>query len=121
MPTDLPRRLWLKDNHPTMVKFNKLCDYAEELGLTISFCNNSTVIEDTKRDPKLPTLFVEDNEDGTPVGVFPPGLEFKVVYENPEYLTQKKQEDEAYSRMRAEEEDQKKRETQKQKGLVKSL
>ena len=39
------RLLRCKDNHPTMVKFRKLCEYAEELGLQISWEAENVVVQ----------------------------------------------------------------------------
>jgi hypothetical protein len=91
--------LKLKDNHPTMVKLMKLYDLADELGIRILF-GMRTIVDDDARDPNLPPLFLEDIErPGDRLNEWPPSFEFKVIYENPEYLAELK---------RAEEERQKK-------------
>jgi hypothetical protein len=80
----IPRQLRYKDNHPTMVKFDKICQLADELGIHLSFDGRSTTIED--RDNKTPTyVFLEDIETDDCVNDFPPSLEFKMVRENPEF------------------------------------
>jgi hypothetical protein len=96
------RRLILKDDHPTMVKLNKLADLAEELGISISFYGQSTLINDRDREIGLPELLIEDIESNEPVDVFPPNFEFKVIYDNPIWVEQKRLEYEEYCRTRNE-------------------
>jgi multidrug efflux pump subunit AcrA (membrane-fusion protein) len=95
--------LKLKDNHPTMIKLLKLYDLAEELGISVSFGNYRTIVNDRDRDDKLPPLFIEEVDGGEPVQEWPPVFEFKVIYDNPEYLAKKKAEQEEYDRKRKEE------------------
>lgn len=98
----IARRLILKDNHPTMVKFNKLSDLAAELGISVSFCGHRTIVEDNERDNSLPTLYMEDIETNDSMGEFPPAIEFKLVYDNPAYLKQQKEECDNYRRTQEE-------------------
>ncbi len=87
----IPQYLRLKDNHPTIIKLNKLTDLAEKLGLCISFYNHRCLLEDRDRDKNLPSLYIEDIEGGfSNVNSFPNEMEYKVTYENPAYLAEEK-------------------------------
>ncbi len=94
MKTNPPTQyLVLKENHPTMVKFNKLYDLAEELGIKISFSIGICIIQDRG----IPHLFeVRDVEDYHGITSFPHGMETKIVYENPEYVAYRAQEQKEY-------------------------
>lgn len=78
--------LKLKDNHPTMVKLYKLYDLAEELGIGISFDRYQTVITDSARDSNLPPLLLQEIDGAESVKEWPPLFEYKVVFQNPEWL-----------------------------------
>lgn len=96
--------LKLKDNHPTMIKLQKLYDLAEDLGISISFHNHRTIVEDRERDRNLPTMFLEEVDGSESVGEWPPIFEYKVIYDNPAYLAQQKAEQEERDKKRKEEE-----------------
>lgn len=96
-------RLQLKDTHPTAIKIAKLCALAEELGISISFLHQRVIIQDKDRDGNLPPLFLEDIEDNHWFDSFPFETEYKLVYDNPEYLAQKKAEEAERLRLRQEE------------------
>lgn len=70
----------ITDNHPTMLKFNTLCNLAEDLGISLDFDNYRTIL----RDKEFPDISFEilDNEDYRPVMDLPPFLEFKIVFES---------------------------------------
>lgn len=92
----IPERLKLKDKSSTMIKVMKLYDLAEELGIAIEFFGHAVVVSDRDRDSKLPYLYMEDIEEGHYIDQFPPSTEFKLVYDNPEYLKQRRLENVAY-------------------------
>ena len=96
--------LKLKDNHPTMVKLYKLYELAEDLGISISFGSHRTVVQDRDRDDKLPTLFLEELDGGETIQEWPPTFEYKVIYDNPAYLTQQKAEQDERDKVRKAEE-----------------
>ena len=96
MSFNIPKLLKLKDNHPTMAKFNKLCEYADELGIGIEWSGQTVIVHDSNRDSNLPPIFLKDIEDGSWVSCFPPTTEFKLIYDNPEYLAQKEREQKEY-------------------------
>jgi hypothetical protein len=98
------RYLKLKDNHPTMIKLYKLYDLAEELGIHISFGSHRTVVQDNDRDSNLPSLFLEELDGGETIQEWPPTFEFKVIYDNPEYLAREKSEYEERDKIRKAEE-----------------
>lgn|SRR5574337_232066 len=98
------RYLKLRDNHPTMVKLYKLYDLAEELGISISFGSHRTIVDDNERNKDLPPLYLEDIDNGESVQEWPPTTEFKVYFDNPEYLAKEKAENEARDKQRKEEE-----------------
>lgn len=83
----ISKHLRLKENHQTMVKFNKLIDFAFNLGISVSYEPHCVIISDKDRDPKLPSLLLQDAEgDDYSVSSFPPDMDFKIIYDNPEYL-----------------------------------
>jgi hypothetical protein len=79
-------------------------ELADELGISISFLHQSVLIRDKDRDEKLPPLFVEDVEDNHWFESFPFETEYKLVYENPEYLAQEKKDHDERIRLREEQE-----------------
>lgn len=97
--------LKLKDNHPTMVKLAKLYDLAEELGINVSFGSMRSFVNDRDRDSKLPPLIIEDVDNGEAIGEWPPSFEYKVYYENPEYIAQQEAERKERDAKRKQEED----------------
>lgn len=100
----LSQYLRLKDKHPTMVKLAKLANYAEKLGISLSFGHYHAYVEDRDRDKSLPPLIMKDLEDGEMGAEWPPIFEYKVVFENPEYIAQQKAEQEERDKKRAAEE-----------------
>ncbi len=68
----------LQDTHPTKEKFDKLCAYADELGLHISFNQGYVRLVD-KDFPH--DIEVADLEISHMVCSFPPDCEVKLVYE----------------------------------------
>ena len=77
--------LRLKDNHPTLKKFEKLCSLAEELGLSINVDSQQIILHDLDQ-PKIAFL-VKDIEDWAAlVCAIPPTTEYYIRYENPEYI-----------------------------------
>jgi len=99
----IPQQLRFRDNHPTMVKFDKLCQLADELGISLSFYGSRTIIKDRDNEAST-TVFLEDIETDDCVGDFPPTLEFKMVRENPEYRAEQDRQAEAYRQERADRE-----------------
>lgn len=91
MSDKICKQLRLKDNHPTMVKLNKLYDLTEELGISLTFVNaRAVIVHDNDRDSNLPDLLMEDLEEGHEIEHWPPTFEYKVVYDNPAYLAEEK-------------------------------
>ncbi len=80
---DIKKRLRLDEDHPTFVKFNKLCDLADELGIKLCFQNNNLILIDQNSD--LPSIDIEDIEPNHWFDSFPPTTEFVLTYTNPEY------------------------------------
>ena len=77
----MAKQFKLKDNHPTMIKLNKLFELADELGVSISFYGHRAVVNDIDRSNNDPILYLEDIEDtNNNMAEFPPATEFKVVY-----------------------------------------
>ena len=92
------KRLRLKDNHPTAIKLIKLFDLANELGIRLSYQSQGGIrVEDKDRDSSLPPLYLEDIEDDHWFEEFPPSTEYKLVYENPDFLKQQALANLAYS------------------------
>jgi len=86
------RSLRLTENNPTMQKLTKLCELADELGISITFHQGGVCVVDNDRDDSLPDLYLEDIEPGHHVNNFPPCTEYKLIYDNPEYLVQQSRE-----------------------------
>lgn len=83
------RFLRLKDNHPTMQKLEKLFALADELGISISFNAHgpATVYDSNRATVDLPPFSLQDIDNPEyPMEHFPPTLEYRVIYENPEWL-----------------------------------
>ena len=57
-----PQYIKLKEAHPTFVKFAKLADFAEELGISFSFESCGVIIYDKDRDRNLPPVILKDIE-----------------------------------------------------------
>lgn len=94
-----------RDEHPTVVKLQKLFDLADELGISFEIIEQSCVVYDSERDSNLPGLQLQDIETGDFGGVFPPPLEYKLIYDNPVYLKEQQdrlEEDRRLSKERAE-------------------
>jgi hypothetical protein len=92
MSKEIPRTIELDENHPTMIKLNQLMDLADDLGLKLYLHGQSLVVQDNKSN--LPPLLIEDIEPNHYINVFPPNMEFRLIYDNPEYLAQRKRESE---------------------------
>lgn len=100
----IARRLRLKENHPTAIKLNQLFELADKLGISLEFSNSTRVlVSDSDRDENLPPLWLEDIEDSDYGGNFPPTTEYKLVYNNPAYLSlqEKKEREELEERQEA--------------------
>ena len=78
----------LKDNHPTMVKLQKLYDLAEELKIQISFSQSLSVVNDRDLPEDHPMFRLEDLDSGEAVEEWPPTFEYKIIYQNPAYITE---------------------------------
>jgi len=100
----MPQRLRLKDTHSTAIKLQKIFDLADELGISFSFSSYGVYVSDRERDENLPDISIEDIETGHLIDSLPPTTEFKLTYDNPEYLKQVKIENQEYNAKRAEEE-----------------
>lgn len=100
-PKKIARRLVLRENHPTAIKVAKLCDLANELGISISFLHQRVLVTDEERDKNLPPLYIEDIEENHWFEGLPFESEYKLVYENPEFIALQKFEQEETNRVRA--------------------
>ncbi len=91
------KRFLLKDEHPLMVKFRKVCDLMDELGIGIDVGRYSSSIHDTSKDAKVGEVMIEDiDHPDQCVSFFPPTFEYKLVYDNPEYIRYQKKKNEEY-------------------------
>lgn len=95
----IARTLRCKDNHPTMQKYIKLAELAEELGISLYFSAGRCIVNDRDRDSNLPTIYLEDIEDQF-VYDFPYTFEYKMIYDNPVYLEEQKKESAEKARKR---------------------
>ncbi len=76
-------RFELPEINQTRIKFEKLCLYANELGIFVHFGPTITIFDmDLPRDS--PTIFVIDSEDGRDIMQFPPSMEYKLLCKKPE-------------------------------------
>lgn len=107
----IARILRCKDNHPTMQKYVKLAELADELGISLYFSAGRCIINDRDRDDSLPTLYLEDIEESQSVYHFPYEFEYKMIYDNPVYLEEQKKESIERARKREIEEKRKLAET----------
>ncbi len=75
----------IKENHPLSIKLDKIMGLMEELGITISV-HGQTLIIDDKDNPGTQFTFVDVDDSDRGVYHFPPTLDYKVIYENPEWI-----------------------------------
>jgi hypothetical protein len=83
---DMPKVLRLKEKHPTAIKFERLCQYAEDLGISIDWHGLKVFLYDKDRDSSLPPIYLQDIEENHWITSFPPTTEYYLLSENPEYL-----------------------------------
>lgn len=94
MSNNIPRLLRLKENHPVMQKVFKLYDLAEELGIKIHWRGQEVWVND--RDHPDIDFYMEDIDDASAlISEFPPTFEFKMIFNNPEWLKLKEAEENA--------------------------
>ena len=79
----LKSRLSLGHDHPTFVKFQKLCDYATKLGLTLSWAGQDLILHD--QDQGSAVFHLEDLEEDCWFDSFPPSSGYRVAKDNPDY------------------------------------
>lgn len=79
--------LRLKSTHPTAKKFDKLCQMADKLGISIEVYSHRMFLTD--HDHENTVFYIDDIEDaaGGPgdgsFTSFPPTTEYKITYEDP--------------------------------------
>lgn len=100
----LSPKLICTDKHPTSIKFEKLCTFAEELGISFYWDGHHVIIKDRDRDPDLPKIHLHDIEEHHWINSFPPKTEYKLIHDNPEYLKQQEIERQIYEAKLAEKE-----------------
>lgn len=79
----MPKYLRLKEKHPTAKKFFKLCQEADELGISLEICADRMSLTD--RDQPNVIFFVDDIEDDRgdrSFSSFPPPTECKIIHED---------------------------------------
>jgi hypothetical protein len=81
----------LLDHHPTAQKLDKLFAFMDEIGISIAVYQSATIIND--QDFPHEVLITDLDHTDENVDFFPPGLEYVLKYENPEY--KKEQEEQA--------------------------
>lgn len=81
-----------KDDDPTLEKYMKLSDLAEELGISLSFTGGRCEVIDRNRGDDLPPIYLEDLESDPYVNTFPYCFEFRMIYENPVYIEKRNRE-----------------------------
>jgi hypothetical protein len=110
--------LRLKDNHPTMQKIEKLFAYMDELGLSLEvippgYVGGPCSINDKER-PGITFVMSDLDNPNDAFNSFPPTFEYKVLYENPEWKTEREKQREesrkAFEAKRKEEEKQRRKE-----------
>lgn len=84
--------LRLKESHPTMVKLAKLCEFADELGIQLSYYGMRTLLQDSDM-PNI-TMYVDDIESKDAINEFPFTFEYKITYENQVWLKERQLESE---------------------------
>lgn len=82
------RYMRLRENHPTMVKLEKLFAFADELGISIAFNSNGPahLYDKDFVDGEAPLIISDIDSPGASMDSFPCTLDFKITYENPAYL-----------------------------------
>jgi hypothetical protein len=66
----------LTENHPIIKRFQELCDKADDLGLTIDYRGQPTVIDNDSGE----TYYLEDIEPDHLFSEFPPKTEYKLTF-----------------------------------------
>lgn len=90
----IPRTLRLKEHHPVMQKVLKLYDRAEELGLKIYWSGQQVWVKD--QDQPNTKFYLEDIDNSSIwISEFPPTFEFKMIFDNPEWIKQQEAEENA--------------------------
>lgn len=97
--------LRLKENHPTMVKLNKLFELADELGISISYhCSGPVVQDDEWEGEEINLRDIEDEGSRTyAITTFPPTTEWRAIVDNPKYIEEENKRREEYNKKIAEE------------------
>lgn len=113
------RYLRLKENHPTIQKLDKIFALADELGIRIIFSDHGPAhIYDRERDSELPILSLQDIENSDyPMETFPPTMEYKVIYMNPEWIRQKEESELAEARRKAQEQKERQQREEEQRKI----
>jgi len=83
---EVPQYFRLKADHPTLIKFEKLADLADELGLVISIDGGQMVIYDRDKPYSFNVRDIEQTSWEKSFTSFPPCTEYFIKYENPEHI-----------------------------------
>ena len=71
----------LLENHPAMIKFNKLCSVAEELGIDLSVDDYGGWHLHDENYPNIDFFIKDIGGSDDRMHVFPPACEVKIIYE----------------------------------------
>lgn len=78
------KKFRLKNNHPTMIKLEKLFNFATELGIGIEFGPGYTIVRDFDQDTNHAHFHLKEIDSNDECSTCPPLFEYKVIYEDPE-------------------------------------
>lgn len=69
----------LLENHDFLIRFKKLCDESEKLGISISFSDNHSrvTVTDTINNKEYIVTDIESQE--CPISNFPPSFDYKIL------------------------------------------
>jgi len=103
---NVPHYLRLKVSHPTLIKFQKLADLADELGLVIAIDGGQMAVYDRDQPYVFNVRDTEQTGWEKSFYSFPPCTEYFIKYENPEYIRLEKIKHEKYKAEQKEKEEQ---------------
>lgn len=103
---NVPHYLRLKASHPTLIKFQKLAELADELGLVIAIDGGQMAVYDRDQPYVFNVRDTEQTGWEKSFYSFPPSTEYFIKYENPEYIRLEKIKHEKYKTEQKEKEEQ---------------
>jgi len=95
--TKITKYVRLKENHPTMIKLNKVINLLDDLEMSFDLepTDRNLFFSDGEKD-----FEIQDIEDNHGIYTFPPTTEFVVLTLNPEYVKKQREKEEQRKKQR---------------------